>query len=56
MCHGFAFPASSDFVSHLRRSGPVRSEPVLMEGPKKRLRAFLHGPSILGRLPGFFFV
>ena len=25
-----------------------------MDGPKKRLRAFLHGPSILGRLPGFF--
>ena len=31
-----------------------RSEPGWADGPKKRMRAFLHGPSILGRLPGFF--
>ena len=26
-----------------------------MDGPKKRMRAFLDGPPVVGRLPGFFF-
>ena len=53
---GCAGHAGSDPGSHLRRTAPVRSEPGFMDGPKKRLRAFLNGPSIVGRLPGFFFL
>jgi len=48
--------ASSDPGSHLRRRLPASVEPGFMDGPKKRSRVFLHGPSILGRLPGFFFL
>ena len=63
---GFFLSESLFSVSwHCRSGGPrprqppaasrhSRSEPGWADGPKKRLRAFLHGPSILGRLPGFF--
>ena len=47
--------ARSDFGSHLRRTAPAPSEPDCIDEPKKRWRVFLDGPSILGRLPGFFF-
>ena len=46
--------ASSDPGSHLRRTAPAPSEPDCIDEPKKRWRVFLHGSSILGRLPGFF--
>ncbi|MEE3411862.1 MAG: hypothetical protein VZQ47_05200 [Treponema sp.] len=46
--------ASSGPGSHLRRRLPASVEPGFMDEPKKRFRAFLYGPSILGRLPGFF--
>ena len=51
---GPAVPAGRYLVSHLRCLAPGPGEPVFMDGPKKRSRVFLYGPSILGRLPGFF--
>ena len=51
---GPAVPAGRYLGSHLRRRLPASGEPGLIDEPKKRLRAFLDGSSIVGRLPGFF--
>ena len=51
---GPAVPAGRVPGSHLRRRLPASGEPGLIDEPKKRWRVFLHGSSIVGRLPGFF--